>query len=80
MTTNLRHIIAIEFLAACQGIDFRQPLQTSPSLKVAHDVLRVRIPFATQDRLLADDIALAAEIIGTPAIQALAAFLLPSFA
>jgi histidine ammonia-lyase len=79
MTTNLRNIIAIEFLSACQGIDFRKPLRTSPSLQVAHDALRVRIPFATQDRLLAEDIAVAAEVIGTPAIQALADFLLPSF-
>jgi histidine ammonia-lyase len=80
MTTNLSHIVAIELLAACQGIDFRKPLRTSPSLQAAHESLRVRIPFATQDRLLAEDIQVAAEVIRTPAIQALADFLLPSFA
>jgi len=80
MTDNLLHIIAIEFLAACQGIDFRKPLKTSPSLQQAHESLRTRIPFATQDRLLATDIEETAEVIHTPTIQALADFLLPSFA
>jgi histidine ammonia-lyase len=79
MSTNLLHIIAIEFLAACQGIDFRRPLKTSGSLQQAHDALRARIPFATEDRLLAEDIGVAAQVIRTPAVQALADFLLPSF-
>ena len=79
MTANLLHITAIEFLAACQGIDFRKPLKTSRSLQQAYDALRTRIPFATQDRLLADDIAVTAEVIRTRAVQGLADFLLPSF-
>jgi histidine ammonia-lyase len=79
MTANLHNIIAIELLAACQGIDFRKPLKTSSSLQQAHDSLRTRIPFATQDRLLAEDIEVTAEVIRTPAIQSLADFLLPSF-
>ena len=79
MTTNLLNIIAIEFLAACQGIDFRKPLQTSRSLQQAHAELRARIPFATQDRLLAEDIEATAEVIRTPTVQGLADFLLPSF-
>jgi histidine ammonia-lyase len=78
MTTNLQNIVAIELLAACQGIDFRKPLKTSSSLQQAYDALRARVPFATQDRLLADDIAAAAEVIRTPQIQSLADFLLPS--
>jgi histidine ammonia-lyase len=79
MTNNLLNIIAIEFLAACQGIDFRKPLQTAGSLQQAHAALRARIPFATQDRLLAEDIAATAEVIRTPTVQRLADFLLPSF-
>ena len=79
MTDNLLYIIAIEFLAACQGIDFRKPLKTSSPLRQAHETLRTRIPFATQDRLLAEDIAVTAEVIRTPAVQTLADFLLPSF-
>jgi histidine ammonia-lyase len=79
MTNNLLNIIAIEFLAACQGIDFRKPLQTSSSLQQAHAALRARIPFATQDRLLAEDIEATAEVIRTPTVQGLASFLLPSY-
>jgi histidine ammonia-lyase len=80
MTSNLLQIIAIEFLAACQGIDLRKPLRTSAALQGAHDALRARIPFATEDRLLAEDIESAAQVIRAPEIQALADFLLPSFA
>jgi histidine ammonia-lyase len=79
MTANLMNIIAIEFLAAAQGIDFRKPLQTSGSLQQAHAALRGRIPFATQDRLLAEDIEATAEVIRTPTVQDLASFLLPSY-
>jgi histidine ammonia-lyase len=79
MTGNLHNIIAIEFLSACQGIDFRKPLKTSPSLQQALDALRARVPFATTDRLLADDIEIAAQVIRTPAVQTLTDFLLPSF-
>jgi histidine ammonia-lyase len=79
MTENLLQIIAIELLAACQGIDFRKPLQTSAALLQAHTALRTRVPFATQDRLLAEDIAATAEVVRSPAVQGLAEHLLPSF-
>jgi histidine ammonia-lyase len=79
MTENLLQIIAIELLAACQGIDFRKPLKTSAALDQAHTALRTRVPFATQDRLLAEDIAATAEVIRSPAVQGLAEHLLPSF-
>jgi histidine ammonia-lyase len=80
MADNLLQIIAVEFLAACQGIDFRKPLKTSRPLQQAHDSLRIRVPFAAQDRLLAQDIEATAEVIRSPAVQVLADFLLPSFA
>jgi histidine ammonia-lyase len=79
MTENLRQIIAIEFMAACQGIDFRKPLNTSGALQQAYSALRTRVPFAAQDRLIADDIKATAEVIQTPAVQGLAEFLLPSY-
>jgi histidine ammonia-lyase len=79
MTVNLRNIVAVEFLAACQGIDFRRPLRTSKPLQQAHAALRVHVPFAAEDRLLAIDIETAAQVIRTPSVQALADFLLPSF-
>ena len=79
MTENLLQIIAIELLAASQGIDFRKPLKTSGALQQAYSAVRARVPFATQDRLLAEDIASTAEVIRTSAIQGLAEYLLPSF-
>ena len=56
MTENTAVIIAIELLAAAQGIDFRLPLKTSDILAKAHDMIRVRVPFYEKDRLFAPDI------------------------
>ena len=78
MAPNLLNFVAIELLAACQGIDFRLPLLTSAPLRQAHAALRTLVPFAVQDRLLAQDIESAAEAVRMPAIQSLAGFLLPS--
>jgi histidine ammonia-lyase len=79
MTTNAANIIAIEFLAACQGIDLRAPLQSSQALMRAHGALRLQVPFATSDRLLANDIEAAAAVIRREEVQALTRGLLPSY-
>jgi histidine ammonia-lyase len=79
MTANTLNVIAIEFLAGCQGIDFRKPLKTAPLLQQAHDALRAQVPFATADRLLADDIGEAARIVRLSAVQSLVEALLPSY-
>jgi histidine ammonia-lyase len=79
LAVNTLNIIAIEFLAGCQGIDFRKPLKTSPLLQQAHAALRAQVPFATEDRLLAEDIDAAARVVRLPAVQSLADDLLPSF-
>jgi len=78
MVGNTLQIVAIELLSACQGLDFRKPHRTSALLQRAHAAMRQRVPFATEDRLLADDIAAAAEVLRTPAIQDLARSLLAS--
>jgi histidine ammonia-lyase len=77
MVGNTLQIVAIELLSACQGLDFRKPNRTSPLLQRAHAAMRERVPFATEDRLLADDIAAAADVVRGPAIQDLARSLLP---
>jgi histidine ammonia-lyase len=79
MAANTLNVIAIEFLCGCQGIDFRKPLKTSPLLQQAHDALRAQVPFAAVDRLLAEDIDVAARVVRLPAVQSLADHLLPSF-
>jgi histidine ammonia-lyase len=78
MTDNAAHVIAIEFLAACQGIDFRAPLKSSKPLELAHAALRARVPFAQSDRLLAPDIEAAGTTLRLAEVQSLAHSLLPS--
>jgi histidine ammonia-lyase len=78
MTANAANVIAIEFLAACQGIDLRAPLKTSPQLSIAHAALRLTVPFATSDRLLALDIEAAAIAVRRADVLALANGILPS--
>ncbi len=79
MTANAANIVAIEFLAACQGIDLRAPLKTSPPLAAAHSALRLQVPFAASDRLLALDIAQAALTVRRTEVLSLASALLPSY-
>jgi histidine ammonia-lyase len=56
MNLNAEKIIAIELLAACQGIEFRRPLKTSPKLTTVFERLREAIPFYDQDRPFDQDI------------------------
>jgi histidine ammonia-lyase len=63
MTTNLKHIIAIEILAATQGIHFRKPLKTSPILSTVITTVRKHISILDEDRFMADDINTMAELI-----------------
>jgi histidine ammonia-lyase len=79
MTANAANIIAIELLAACQGIDLRAPLKTSPRLASVHSALRLKVPFAPSDRLLALDIEAAAATARRVEVQSQVSALLPSF-
>lgn len=63
MTDNTAGILAIELLAACQGIEFRKPHKTSAPLAKACDLLRERVSFYDQDRYFAPDIAAAKELM-----------------
>ncbi len=63
MNDNTATIIAIEWLAAAQGIDFRAPLKTSPALQRVHETLRATIPMYDQDRYFADDIQQAKQLV-----------------
>ena len=59
MAENTRGILAIEILAAAQGLDFRKPLQTTEVLEEVKSELRKRVPFYDKDRYFATDIELA---------------------
>jgi histidine ammonia-lyase len=65
MAENTRAIIAIELLAAAQGIDFRRPLKSSPALESAHALLRKQVAFYDHDRHFAPDIAAAKSVIAS---------------
>ncbi|MDX2496111.1 MAG: histidine ammonia-lyase, partial [Desulfuromusa sp.] len=56
-------ILAIELLAACQGVDFRAPLKTSDLQEQAKQILRDEVPFYNQDRYFAPDIEKAIKLI-----------------
>ncbi len=53
---NLRRILAIELLAACQGIDFHAPLHTGGEALKAHALVRSISAHVEADRSLAVDI------------------------
>ena len=53
---NLRRILAIELLAACQGIDFHAPLHTGGEALKAHALVRSISAHVEADRALAVDI------------------------
>ena len=56
MLANLRNILAIELLAACQGIDLLAPLRPGPETRKAYDIVRVALEAVDADRSLAPDI------------------------
>lgn len=63
MAQNTATIIGIELLAAGQGIDFHQGLETSEPLKTAHQCLRDKVSFYDKDRYLAPDIEAAKQLV-----------------
>jgi len=63
MAENLRYILAIEWLAACQGLDFRKGLKTTPLLEDLRTALRNKVAYYDKDRFFAPDIANASELI-----------------
>jgi histidine ammonia-lyase len=67
MAENTAGIVAIELLAACQGIDFHAPLETSPALTQAKSLIRARVPFLETDRPFAPDIAAVKALIARDA-------------
>ena len=80
MARNLAQLIGIELIVAAQGIDLRKrgyglerlkgkaakpALATSPPLESVMSVVRSRIPFLIEDRILSADLAIAAELVAS---------------
>jgi histidine ammonia-lyase len=68
MLQNLRNILAIELLCACQGIDLLAPLQTGTLAKKAQETVRAVSSKVTADRPLAPDVSAVAALVGSGAI------------
>lgn len=69
MAVNTARIVAIEWLAAAQGIHFHRPLVSSAPLEKVRDLLRQRITPMDEDRFLAPDIAAAEDMVRSGAMQ-----------
>ncbi len=57
MAGNTAAIVAVELLAAAQGVDLRRPLSTSPKLAAAHAAIRACAAHWDADRAFAPDLA-----------------------
>jgi histidine ammonia-lyase len=69
MIANVAHILAIELLAAAEGIEFLRPLRSSAPLEAAHALLRGRVPRFAVDRYIAPDIERAAACVRSGALS-----------
>ena len=56
MAANTAGIVAIELLAAAQGVDLRRPVPTSPRLAAAMALIRADVRFWDRDRAFAPDL------------------------
>ncbi|MFQ5496048.1 MAG: aromatic amino acid lyase, partial [Phycisphaerae bacterium] len=77
MADNTAAIIAVEWLAASQGIDLLQPLQTSPHLFLAHSLLREHVSAYDSDRFMAPDLDTARTLVTTGALVGAVDMMLP---
>ena len=78
MADNAAGIVAIELLAAAQGVDLRDPLTTSAALSEVHAAIRAVVPFYVEDRFFAPDIEAAKRLVQSGVFRPQAAKLLPS--
>jgi histidine ammonia-lyase len=54
---NAAGVIAVELMAAAEGIDYHAPLKTSAKLRGVHDAVRALSPHFTADRYWADEMS-----------------------
>lgn len=63
MNANLARIIAIELMAAAEGIDFRRPLASSPFIEQAHALVRSKAAKRDEDREFSTDTEAVAALV-----------------
>jgi len=73
MADNAAGVIAIELLAAVQGIEFHRPLKTSAALERIIAALRAKVPHYDTDRFFAPDIEAAKQLVTSGMFRSLIA-------
>ena len=64
VVANVRRVLAIELVAAAQGIDLLRPLRSSERLESVHRMVRERIAFREDDREMGVDLELGIALLG----------------
>jgi histidine ammonia-lyase len=77
MVANAQGVIAIEYLAAVQGLEFHRPLQSSTALEGARALLRAQVPALDEDRHFHPDIEAATALVTSGRLAAAAGLTLP---
>jgi histidine ammonia-lyase len=60
---NVEKILAVELVSAAQAFDFRKPMKSGPILDACHELVRDHIDHADEDRVFANDIRKALDLI-----------------
>ncbi len=60
---NLEKILGVELFCACQAVDFRRPLKSSPILEECYQYVRTQIPHIEDDEILSVHMKAATKII-----------------
>jgi histidine ammonia-lyase len=71
MLLNLRYIVSIELLCACQGIDLLAPLQTGALASRAYEAVRAKSSMVVQDRPLAPEIEAVSALVAAGVFSAI---------
>ena len=67
---NVQAVIAIEMLCAAQALDFRKPQKPGKGSLTAYEVIREKVSFMENDRVLYPDINTVAELVRSGSIVA----------
>ncbi len=63
IVTNVEMVLAVELLSAAQAVDLRERRGLGQGTKVAHDLIRSKVPFVDRDRALYPDMEAIAGLI-----------------
>ena len=66
---NVENVLAIEYLSACQALEFGKPADLSPMGERAYALLREAVPALGNDRIMYPDLRAAAQLLNTGALQ-----------